>query len=75
MAEKRWHSIKQQHCDHVGCAVNLEVQLVLPSEYLPEQPPRIIGHRCSKGLQCSLFTKPSCVWAGTNPDYDPFLEN
>ncbi len=74
MAEKRWQTIQVKHCDHVGCDVQLQALVVLPATYLPEQPPRIEGHRCSKGMQCSSFTKPTCVWAGTNPDYDPFSD-
>lgn len=74
MTERRWEPIREQYCDHAGCNVALEVQVVLPPEYLPDQPPRIIAHRCSRGLQCNSFTHPSCVWAGTNPAYDPFSE-
>lgn len=74
MAEKKWQSVKQRYCDQAGCNVSLEVQIVLPATFMPEQPPRILAHRCSKGLQCSTLTRPTCVWAGTNPDYDPFAE-
>lgn len=74
MAEKRWYPIKTQYCKHVGGDVQLEVHVVLPAEYLPDQPPRVIGHRCSHGMQCSLLTHPSCTWAGTNPNFDPFAE-
>ncbi|PKO17713.1 MAG: hypothetical protein CVU39_04315 [Chloroflexi bacterium HGW-Chloroflexi-10] len=74
MAEKRWHSVKRQRCEHAGCEVDLEFQVVLPPEYLPEQPARVVGHRCSQGMQCSMFTQPSCTWAGTNPGYDPFTD-
>lgn len=74
MAEKRWYPAKTQYCKHADCEVQLEVHVVLPPEYLPDQPPRVVGHRCSHGLQCNLLTQPSCVWAGTNPAYDPFSE-
>jgi hypothetical protein len=74
MSDKKWHAIRQQYCDHAGCNVALEVQVVLPAEFLPDQPPRVLAHRCSNGLQCSQLTKPTCVWAGTNPNYDPFSE-
>jgi hypothetical protein len=49
----------------------LETLVVLPSELLPEQPPRIIAHRCSEALDCNGVNKPSCAWCGTNPDYRP----
>ncbi len=74
MAEKRWQTAKQIHCDHAGCTVQLEYQVILPAEYLPDQPARIVGHRCSQGMQCSMLTKPTCVWSGTNPNYDPFQD-
>ncbi len=74
MSYKSWHTMKVRFCDHVECEVALEVQVVYPSEILPDQPPRIIAHRCSQGVACNLVDKPSCVWAGTNPDYDPFAE-
>ncbi|MAT42564.1 MAG: hypothetical protein CL609_09500 [Anaerolineaceae bacterium] len=74
MAEKRWQTIQVKHCDHVGCDVKLQALVILPPERLPDQPPRVEAHRCSKGLQCSSLTKPTCVWAGTNPNYDPFAD-
>ena len=73
MAEKRWEPIKVNFCEHKNCQVSLEVQAVYPAEFLPDQGPRITGHRCSMGLQCNMES-PSCVWAGTNPSFDPFLE-
>ena len=72
MAEKKWYVSKVCYCDHVGQEIALETQVVLPSENLPEQPPRIVAHRCSKALECNGINKPSCAWAGTNPDYRPF---
>ncbi|OJX45964.1 MAG: hypothetical protein BGO78_03505 [Chloroflexi bacterium 44-23] len=72
MAHKKWKVAKQIYCDHAGCNVSLEYQVILPAEILPDQPARIIAHRCSKGMQCSQLTKPTCVWSGTNPNYDPF---
>jgi hypothetical protein len=38
---------------------------------LPEQPPRIIAHRCSSAMECNAVNKPACAWCGTNPDYRP----
>jgi hypothetical protein len=54
--------------------VTLEAELVYPAEWLPDQAPQVQAHRCSCGLECNLDERPSCVWAGTNPAFDPFLE-
>jgi hypothetical protein len=72
MAEKAWHPLKVQFCEHADCEVALQVQVVYPADIMPDQPPRVIAHRCSDALTCNLSDKPSCVWAGTNPGYDPF---
>lgn len=74
MAFRSWHPIKTQFCEHAGCEVDLEVQVVYPAEILPDQAPRVLSHRCSEGLICNLIDKPSCVWAGTNPAFDPFAQ-
>ncbi|HLE89710.1 MAG TPA: hypothetical protein VI753_01070 [Anaerolineales bacterium] len=71
MAQKKWYVSKIRYCEHVGHEIALETQVVLPSEHLPEQPPRIIAHRCSNALVCNGINKPTCVWCGTNPDYRP----
>ncbi len=72
MAVRIWQPIKVCFCDHAGTEVALEAELVYPPEWLPEQPPRVLAHRCSNGLDCNLDERPSCVWAGTNPMVDPF---
>jgi hypothetical protein len=54
--------------------VHLEADMVFPAESLPDQPGRVLAHRCSHGVQCNLMNKAACVWAGTNPAYDPFVE-
>ncbi|MEW5830574.1 MAG: hypothetical protein AB1846_16915 [Chloroflexota bacterium] len=72
MAELIWEVSKISYCEHAGREVALETRLVYPCEYLPDQPPRVTGHRCSQGMACNQYEKPACVWAGTNPDYDPF---
>ena len=74
MALKTWQDVKVRYCDHAGCEVALEAEVVYPAEFLPDQPPRILAHRCSEAVRCMLFNKPSCVWAGSNPLYDPFVE-
>ena len=73
MAVKNWQTTKVQYCQRVDEDVNLEALLVFPADILPDQPPRVIAHRCSKDIPCNMFEKPACIWAGTNPEYDPFL--
>jgi hypothetical protein len=72
MAEKSWKTLKVQFCDHVGQEVALEVEAVYPPEHLPDQPPRLAGHRCSLGMACNIKNKAACVWSGGNPNFDPF---
>lgn len=71
MAEKKWYVSKVCYCEHVGHEISLETQVILPSEYLPEQAPRVIAHRCSDALECNRINKPACAWCGTNPNYRP----
>jgi len=71
MAERIWEKSKVRFCEHVGREVALEVELVYTIDFLPD-PPRVIGHRCSHGVDCNQFAQAACVWAGTNPNYDPF---
>ena len=72
MAMRTWEASKTCYCDHVNHDVALEVEVVYPVDHLPDQPPRVLAHRCSHGVSCNQFASPACVWAGTNPDYDPF---
>jgi hypothetical protein len=51
--------------------VALEAEMLYPMDELPD-PPRVLSHRCSHGQECNQLGKAACVWAGTNPDYDPF---
>ncbi len=74
MSEKAWQPIKVIYCSHVGAEVALEAELIYPADWLPEQAPRIHAHRCSRGLDCNLDGRASCIWAGTNPAIDPFIE-
>jgi hypothetical protein len=74
MAIKTWEALKIRFCDRAGCEVALEGEVVYPIDILPDQPPRLIAHRCSHGVECNLFKQPSCMWAGTNPEVDPFTE-
>jgi hypothetical protein len=74
MSTKSWEVIKTCYCHHIGQEVALEAELVYPAEWLPDQAPRVFAHRCSQAFGCNLDGRPSCVWAGTNPAIDPFLE-
>lgn len=74
MSIREWQSVKSCYCEHVARNVSLETEIVLPSEMFPDQPARILAHRCSNGLECNLDGRASCVWAGTNPVMDPFKE-
>jgi hypothetical protein len=73
MATRTWEVVKVRYCDHIGQEVTLEAETVYPADILPEQPPRYIAHRCSSGIDCMVNDKPSCVWSGSNPLYDPFF--
>jgi hypothetical protein len=72
MEKPTWKINRIRYCDHAGREVSLEAEVVFPAEYLPETPPRICAHRCSLALECQLFDQPACIWAGSNPDLDPF---
>ncbi len=73
MAERIWEVSKVRYCDHVKREVSLEAEVLYPADFLPD-PPRVLAHRCTLGQQCNLFAKPACIWAGTNPDHDPYRQ-
>lgn len=74
MATKTWQSIQVRYCEHVNTKVSLDAQVIYPADILPDQPPHVVGHRCSHAFACNLDERPSCIWAGTNPAFDPFKE-
>jgi len=74
MAFRTWETIKVRYCHHVDAEVEMEAQVIYPADWLPDQGPRVTAHRCSRALACNLDGRSSCVWAGTNPAYDPFSE-
>lgn len=74
MSIKSWQPIKICFCHHVNQDVALEAELVYPAEMLPDQAPRVLAHRCSHALICNLDDRPSCIWAGANPAFDPFRQ-
>ncbi len=71
MAVVVWQPWKKMRCERVGEEVILEVQRVYGADIMPEQPPRVVAHRCSHSLTCNMMDRPSCTWAGTLPGYDP----
>lgn len=74
MSVKSWQVLRVRYCQHAGTEVGLEAEVVYPATWLPEQQPRVNAHRCSHAFACSLDGRPSCVWAGSNPSFDPFSE-
>lgn len=74
MAEKNWEPVKVVFCTRIQQEVMLEALVVYPPEHLPGTAPHILGHRCSEGIMCNTIDKPACMWAGTNPTYDPFAD-
>ena len=75
MTEKTWETLKVQYCHHIDENVAFEAEVVYPPDILPDQPPRVVAHRCSHAFACNLDGRVSCIWAGTNPTLDPFLES
>ncbi len=76
MATKKWQVVKIRHCEHVGCDVALEAETILPSsDFLADQAPRLGAHRCAHMLSCNSMDEAACIWAGSNPGYDPFKED
>jgi len=71
MTECSWEVSKVCYCEHVKQEVALESEVLYPMDFLPD-PPRVRSHRCSLGAQCNQFAQPACIWAGTNPNFDPF---
>lgn len=72
MARRFWRIEKVTYCLHVGREVALEDEVVYPADQLPDQPPRVLAHRCSNAVECNLmFEKPACAWCGTNPGHEP----
>ena len=74
MSKKVWKVQQICFCQRIGQEVALEVQVVYPADLIPESNPRVLAHRCSQGVSCNLDERSCCVWAGTNPLIDPFLE-
>lgn len=70
MAEKAWQVNRVFYCDRVQQVVTIETELIYPADILPDQP-RVVARRCSNAKECNLYEKPTCVWSGTNPNFEP----
>jgi hypothetical protein len=71
MAQKKWQTQKICYCERVGHEIKLEAQVVYAAEHLPDQPPRILAHRCSNAIECNTIDKMVCAYCGTNPEFKP----
>jgi hypothetical protein len=71
VAKRTWVRQKMVKCARVDALVALEAELVFPAEVMPDQPPRVLAHRCSHGMECNSFDRPVCQWAGSLPGFDP----
>jgi hypothetical protein len=74
VAVKKWEQIQVRYCHRVQTEVSLDAEMIFAAEWMPDQPPQVVAHRCSHAFACNMDGRPSCVWAGTNPAYDPFIE-
>ena len=74
MAQLVWEKLKEQYCEKATTNVCLEAQVVYPVDWIPSQHPRILAHRCSHAQICNNDNRASCIWSGTNPLVDPFIE-
>lgn len=74
MATITWETLKVRYCDTAETQVELQAEMIYPAEWLPDQPARVLAHRCSHGLVCMANGQGACCWSGANPDYDPFMK-
>ncbi len=70
MAQKQWQVEEVRYCEHVEQVVNLEVAVIYPTDFLPDQP-RVVAHRCSKAMECNQLDKMVCAYCFTNPVQTP----
>jgi|GEM_PF-1782545 len=52
-----------EFCSYAGCEVKVDTTVVLPSNFMPETPPRIIKRSCSSYADCILQDKTACPLA------------
>ena len=68
MAQKQWQVERVHYCEQMGQEVELEVQVVYPTDLLPDQPPHVLAHRCLKALECNQIDHVVCAYCFTNPN-------
>jgi hypothetical protein len=73
MAERTWEEFDTCFCQRADMEVSLEVEVIYPSDFLGDIP-RVGDHRCSNSILCNQFSQGTCIYAGTNPDVDPFQD-
>jgi hypothetical protein len=74
MAQLIWEKFKERYCEKATTLVYFEAEIVYPEDWNPSQYPRILAHRCSHAQLCNNENRASCIWSGTNPMIDPFIE-
>ncbi len=47
-------------CPHYGFPVNIETEVVYPSDFFRELPPRILQRTCSGEFDCVVVDKSAC---------------
>lgn len=72
MAVKQWEQIKTIYCERAHHYAALEVEVLYPSDPLPEWTQRVVAHRCSLAPECEVQGVGNCYWTGSNPLNDPF---
>ncbi len=60
MAWQSWHTVKRARCDFVKEEVALESKLIHAADLLPDQPPRVVEYRCSRGENCNRQDHSDC---------------
>ena len=72
MATEKWVVVKTQWCDVLGREATLQERRAYPDAIMPDTVPyRVLGRRCSDGLECNLLGC-RCRWAYTEPALDRF---
>jgi hypothetical protein len=72
MAVTQWEEAKVIYCERAHERAALELEVIYPSEPIPDWPRRVIGHRCSLAAKCEVQGFGNCYWTGANPLNDPF---
>jgi hypothetical protein len=62
MAWESWRAGKQTHCEVMDEKVTLQSRLAFAADNLPDQPPRVLAHRCSSAENCDHFDQNKCPW-------------